>query len=364
MEKTTVIIDNGSGFCRAGFSNECQPKSVIRTVIEVPDFKVKMQGTQSYDNKNSADHYSFLDIRPINHGIITEWRLIELLWDHIFKCELNVFSENQVVFMNDSPSSPTTNREMMAEILFESFHVLGLQVSNTAFHSLCSAGNVTGLVIDSGFDVSHTTAIIEGKTIRDGTFRLDIAGNNLTNYLSCLLKEANRIPPGFNHEQLIHLKEKYCYVSLDFDQDMAMQHQPYTIKLPDGSKIALGKEKFQCFEPLFNPQILQIDFPGLHKMTLQTIEKVPPQYTNEVIQNIVLAGGSSKCERFPVRIREEIFRLCPLNYGPKFIAHPARSTAAWNGAAIIASLNISKNIVITKDEYNEHGAAYVHQKFF
>ncbi|KAM8939381.1 uncharacterized protein RCH25_053005 [Pelodytes ibericus] len=363
MEKTPVVIDSGSGFCRAGFANDDQPQSVIRTVVTFPRYNRNKLDNVGPDSKRTGDQYTMLKLKPVNCGIITDWCAMELFWDHVFKCELKVFSDDQVAYMTDSPSSPLTNREKMAEILFEYFDVPGLHIYNTAFLSLCSMGATTGLVIETGCDVSHTTTIIEGENLRDTTYRLDIAGSQLSKYLSQLLLDSKHISHSMCMEQVPQIKEKYCYISLDYGQEMSVPDKHFEVELPDHKKILLGKEAFQCMEPIFKPNILGYDFPGLHKMALLSLEKVPEKYNKEVLNNIILSGGTSMCRNFSERIQEEMMCLCPWGSQLKFIINPKRNMAAWTGAAVVACLNISKLKTMTKDDYTEHGASYVYNKF-
>uniref|UniRef100_A0A663DVU3 Uncharacterized protein n=1 Tax=Aquila chrysaetos chrysaetos TaxID=223781 RepID=A0A663DVU3_AQUCH len=81
-----VIIDNGSSFTRAGFAGQKKPKFVLRTML----------------------------LPPCSAGTI-----MENLWNHLFFCGLKALPEEQPVLMADSPSCPSTNREKVAEVLFE-----------------------------------------------------------------------------------------------------------------------------------------------------------------------------------------------------------------------------------------------------
>ncbi|KAM4706995.1 actin-6-like [Discoglossus pictus] len=364
MNKIPVVIDTGSGFCRCGFATDDQPSSIIRSVVVIPFYHKKKQDGFHQDS-SITDLFTMERVKLIKNGIITNWEAMELFWNHVFSCRLNVLPEDQVAYMSDSPSNPATNREKMAEVLFESFDVPGLQISNTSFLSLCSTGALSGIVIESGYTVSHTVAIFEGQTIKNGTYRLDIAGKRLTKHLAQLLLKDNRIPFSLEKKQLMQLKEKYCYLSLDYERDMAMddEQQICKLELPDGKVFTLGKEKFQCPEPLFKPSMLGNDSPGLHTLAFKSIENVPPSCRNDILSNVTLAGASSLLHGFPERIRDELVRLCPLGYQLKFIARPGRENAAWTGGAITATISSSNIMVMRKEDYKEHGAYYVHKKF-
>ena len=55
------------------------------------------------------------------------------------------------------------------------------------------------------------------------------------------------------------LKEKNCFVALDFEKEKAEANSPsypQKCQLPDGQEIDLGKERFFCPEVLFQPDLI------------------------------------------------------------------------------------------------------------
>jgi len=93
-------------------------------------------------------------------------------------------------------------------------HVVLLVTCTCCFQLvLCSAGLLTGIVIDSGDGVTHICPVYEGFSLPHLTRRLDVAGRDITRYLIKLLLLRGY---AFNHsadfETIRMMKEKLCYV--------------------------------------------------------------------------------------------------------------------------------------------------------
>lgn len=306
---------------------------------------------------------------PIKYGIIMDWETMENLWSHLFYCGLKVSPKELPVLMSDSPTCPTTSREKTAEVLFESFGVPALHTANTGFLSLCSCGRITGLAIDAGAGVSHVTPIYSGETWMKGTYRLDVAGRILSKYMHNLLLNSS------NHPQLIgtlakktvaRIKKQHCYVSKDYEKDLQDQTCPYRVnfKTPDGHWMTLDKERFRCPEPLFRPHLLNQSSPGLHVFAFQSLQTLPEEYKEVVLNNVVLSGGSSMFPGFSERMFLELDALFRgRGHQISILAVPQRCSAAWMGGSLATSLSSFQQFWMRKEDYQEHGAAYVHKKF-
>ncbi|KAF9027546.1 actin-domain-containing protein [Hymenopellis radicata] len=71
--------------------------------------------------------------------------------------------------------NPKANREKMTEIMFETFCALAFYVSIQAVLSLYPSSRTTGIVLDSGYGMSHTVPIYQGLSLPQAIARLDMA---------------------------------------------------------------------------------------------------------------------------------------------------------------------------------------------
>merc|ERR1711942_471826 len=131
-ESAALVVDNGSGMCKAGFAGDDAPRVVFPSVVgrpKYPGVMVGMGNKDAYVGDEAQSKRGILSlVYPIEHGIITNW----------------------------------DDREKVTQISFEVFNCPAMYVCIQAVLSLYASGRTTGLVLDIGDGVSHAVPIYEG----------------------------------------------------------------------------------------------------------------------------------------------------------------------------------------------------------
>ena len=174
--------------------------------------------------------------------------------------------------------------------------------------SLYSTGKTIGLVVDSGKEQTRITPVFEGYKIENAMKRMQIGGRDLTNYL---LDIHQSLPIQMNLQNLIdtvnQVKEKWWYVAQNFDDEWKkLEDWEISYGLPDGTVVDIGTSWIKWPEILFNSNIINIKYKGVHELIIESIKEWDKETQTNLFRNIVLAGGCAGFEGIKERLWKEV----------------------------------------------------------
>jgi actin-related protein 7 len=357
-----VVLDIGSETIKAGLassfpSDDC-PAIVVPSAVQVA----------------TADGGT--ELAPtVQRGQIVDFDRLESLLHHILygRCGWQHDTEGAVVIA-EPLFTPKADREQLCQLLFEQFNVEGLFVHDSAVLSLYAVGKFSGLVADVGHGKLDIAAVMDGATNAAACRRFTHAGQDLNAHLLRLLQQrgaALRDPRRLR--DLKHLCAAAADSAAAYDQMVAAggaaePQQRFT--LPDGQELDLGgSEGQQLLEPLFRPQLLGREAPGVAELATECILlNYDGLGRKAVYDNLLLCGGGSAAAGLQQRFVREMRLLSPLAAQPggcgvaEYLPQSAQLCAAWSGGAVMARVVQGQNQLMGKGDYEEGGPAAVHRK--
>lgn len=374
-ETQTIVIDNGSCFCKVGFSNENDPRSNFDSIVGYNKYVSSVcyefvKKKEYYVGSNAVEKWPVLCIKhPVERGIICDHDYMEKVFNYIFSNELKIDQTDHPVIITETALNPKFSREWTTEIMFEKFNIPSFYTGVNAFFSLLSSGRKNGIVLESGAEVSCSVPIIDGNPIKESIIRVPIGGVDMTKYLMKLFKEREYIPYDEKHTALFYdIRKEIAYVETNFENGMKkaettsdcniMFNKKYLVK----PLLLFNKERFMCSELLFQPKLDGLNFEGIDKAIFRSIINCKSDFHIDLLSNIVLSGGNSKLKGLNERIQKEIEILSGNKNNVHVISHSDTDNSAWKGASIFSSLSTSKQAFISREEYDECGSQIVNYK--
>ncbi|KAJ5066496.1 actin-7-related [Anaeramoeba ignava] len=223
--------------------------------------------------------------------------------------------------------------------MFETFNVPALYLANSSILSLFASGRTTGIVCESGYEITSVVPIYEGIDLEYSTITNKLGGKDITNYLMKLMNEKGySFTTSAEREIVRDIKEKLCYIPLNYEEEINQSNLlEKDYELPNGEIIKIGNERIKSCEILFQPNLIENESIGIDKMIYQSIIKSDKDIQKELFNNILLSG---------------------------VIAPPERKYSVWIGGSILSSLSTFPKMWIKNEDYKEFGNKIINRIFF
>jgi actin-like protein 6A len=344
------------------------------------------------------------------------------IWSHALSRRLRITSMEHPLLVAEPTANSKAAREKMVELIFERYAPPALFLAKNSVLSSFAVGRATSLVIDCGAAATVVSAVHDGYALSKAVHRSPLGGAALTDLLlRTLVANGEEVKPRFTFKRAardgggftvtpvattgvtpsftLHkrwevaadIKESCCrLLDVAFREEDAAAAPSAPYELPDGRAIEVGAERFKIPELLFNPSLLA-SFPapmdagspgapgsliaelaahagsmkGLSAAMLEVVNRCDVDIRREMFGGVVLTGGGSLFPNLKERAERELAEAAPATVKLKLLASastPERKYSVWLGGSILASLGSFQQLWMSKAEYEEHGAAFVHKK--
>uniref|UniRef100_H0XNM6 Actin like 7A n=1 Tax=Otolemur garnettii TaxID=30611 RepID=H0XNM6_OTOGA len=372
MDQVPLVCDYGSGFSKVGFAGMEAPLGVFPTILGKYRHDNVLEGTVEVDYfigeevQKTREKLNLLC--PISRATVTDWDDIEKIWHHSFYQVLHIAPEHHPLMVTDPPLNATSNKEKSTEILFDNFNVPALYLANQAVLSMYASGQISGTTIESGEGMTYFVPIMDGYSLNQSTLQMDVAGEDLTSYLSQLLSDnGNIFLSSADLDCIRNMKEKCCYVALDFNMEKTKTDLPscqQQYQLPDGQEITLDQERFFCPEVLFQPDLIGKSTLGMHMLAFQSAASCESAFQKVLFGNMLLSGGTGSLSGLQFRMQKELLGLVSPVFTLKVFTCPYSIYGSWVGGSILGSLSTFQDVWITRNEYEEVGSSIISRRSF
>lgn len=426
LASKTLIFDNGAHSIKAGFStpgtdptlDDCH--SIANCIARSQRDRLTYVGAELDD----CGDFGELQIRrPVERGYVVNWESEKAVWERTFldnRSPLQCDPHETNLILTEAPNAPVALQRNADEMIFEEFEFQSL------FRTVSPALNAYALspfeaatqpsygvplecllVVDAGHSHTTVTPLYHGKPLHPASRRLEIGGKTLTNHLKAMLSRTMDM----HREEWIcqEIKEDTCYVVEDskaFSTNLEKvwkggQRDPREIDvsivvdyvLPDyellkhgfarphdpsksakmrrlgiggASEMVLpvGNERFTVPEIIFTPSDLGMQQEGITGTIMQSLNALPKGLWQPFLANIEVVGGTSKLPGFVTRLESELRSQIDDSYLVRVAQPQDPLKNAWLGGARIArNEDLMKSLIVTRQEYLEHGDVWTRRRF-
>ena len=391
-----VILDCGSGYTKMGIAGQSSPSHVIPTVLYRQErdqiSNLSRSGLFPLNSSsappplicagNGAIKESISDVsgstKPIVDGRVNDWSDLEIFINTCYTQYLRVDPSERPCILTEPPLNPASNREKLAEVMFETFNVpsmyIGVQAVLALYAYWDGSSAVTGTVVDSGDGVTHVIPVTDGYVSGASVREIPIAGKDVTRIVSEALQARGEVRID-NPESAVALnrlakqvKEKLAYVCCDpmkelrvFDEYPGKMFKKVAWTDPrtgESKDCDIGYERFLGPEVFFQPSLVSSTVSQSLPMILyDSVQASPIDYRRGLYGNVVLSGGSTLFPNFGSRLEHDVGLLLG-NGGANVKVNTnvdIQRFAVWHGASVLSQTANFHNSLFTKRDYEERG---------
>jgi len=355
-----LILDIGSNNFRMGWAGDDFPDIIAPSVyVDPSDFIFTsdvLEGLEEIYLQNYEQEYL------VGHAALRYQYILRL---HEFKKENNYnlllkffyyyyqqlgieepFLFKQPLIILTSFKMSDLEKEKYKEIFLESLGFPTLLFLSDDQAVLSTMQKTSGVIINIGESTTLISTIFHGFTNIMAKDVFPISSKDLTSYMLNLLISKKIFEENLYIDDKIanEIKERYSLCVLNPEEEIkrvkeGLTKYDRTITLPNNLSVRINIERIQVSEPLFDPKKIHIDYMSLAEAVSKVIKVWDRENWEELIPNIILAGGGSLIPGLAERLKIELMSFFSEKLRNKInvIAPSGRENMGWIGASILYS---------------------------
>lgn len=358
---SNCMIDIGDSLMKSGQANGDGPQLISPMIIgqSISD------NSYLYGDEAMAKRAETRLTRLMKHGNVTDWDLMEKFLSETHKNKLKLDLANNSVITSHSLNASRETKEKMIEMFFERFNVSSYYTILDSLLSIYSVGKVTGLVLDSGDQISSVVPIFDGNIVSYAQVTRKFGGTDLTSYLSSRMNVDD-----FTGKQI---KEQFCRLrkvvsknkmQIEDENSQSEENEQITneVVLPDGSKVPFDESLLYSAEGMFRPQLINKTDAGIHEIVYESLLKTDYDFRRDYVNNLVVTGGNTKFKGFNRKLEKELGCLLPSILKVNCHDYKDKLHSVWFGGSTICNLGTFQSMMISRQEYEENGVSIINRK--
>ncbi len=410
--KQKIVLDIGDKLTKVGFAGEKEPRFIFDTRLYIDQNnksfiqkadkietsrKVKHQKSLLEGNGeqivNSDDMVLFLThvfeklgTKPQNKSIMLieksyKNNYVEYYYGRHEEIKETTLPEEIKERLSNKPKIEKVNydkyikypRRELASIFFDYFDIARIYFSNGELLSLYSNAMVTGLVVNIGVRTTRIIPVFQGFIVTQAISTREFGTEDVEKRIHEHLNTQKNVQGNSEHikylieKQLRLASEEYCYISLDpsIEQEKWSENAKLIkhINLFNDNYVKLDQIRYLATEILFEKEEMSTSTRkgNLVDAAIETIQKANIDLEKDLYENILLTGGGTFYKGFKERFQTELETKAPESLEVNVRLKPNRLISSWIGGSILSNLKTfeTKNLWVTKDEYEERGSSAV-----
>ncbi|MFW9785464.1 MAG: hypothetical protein ACFFFB_24495 [Candidatus Heimdallarchaeota archaeon] len=354
-----LILDIGSNFFRFGWAGNDYPDIIAPSIyVDNNDYLFTSDviegleevfiGTKEVDSQlfghDALKYSNILKIHEFkkenNYAILMKffyyhYKQLGITEEYQFKQPIVVISP---YFMSE------LEKTKLRDIFLNIFEFPSLLFLTDSQGILPTMQKTSAVIVNMGEENTYITSFLHGFTNIMARDTYPIAGKNLTNYLLNLLltQKGSGKTEYIDHTIAKEIKNQLSLCVLEPEVEVKRIKDGFTkynstIELPDGSKLEIKSERFRLVEPLFNPNLVHMDYIGLPEAIAKVVRTWDRENWVELLPNIILAGGGSLIPGLEERLKIEISKHFSdkLKDSIRVLAASGRENLSWVGASVL-----------------------------